>query len=171
MNGNSTMIVTEYLSPCGTLELGAIGNKLCMCDWIDNPSHESNRTNIAAIKQCVIERGVAEVIETAATQLDEYFARSRQSFDIPLAMIGSDFRKLVWHQLCTIPYGTTDSYGSLARSMQLPHHTRAIANAAGANAISIIIPCHRLIGSDGKLTGYAGGLAAKRYLIDLERSL
>ena len=94
----------------------------------------------------------------------------RTSFDLPLLFAGTDFQKRVWDLLLTIPYGKTLSYGELARQLGLPNATRAVANANGANAISIFAPCHRIIGSDGTLTGYGGGLAAKRFLLELEKN-
>ena len=104
----------------------------------------------------------------ACRQLDEYFRHERQSFDLPLFFVGTEFQKKVWQTLLTIPYGTTVSYAYLARRIGMPRAVRAVANANGANAISIFVPCHRVIGSDGSLTGYGGGLPAKKYLLELE---
>ena len=89
-------------------------------------------------------------------------------FDIPMLFAGTDFQKKVWHKLLEIPYGVTISYGELATQLGMPKAVRAVANANGANAISIIVPCHRVIGSDHSLTGYGGGLAAKKKLLELE---
>lgn len=108
------------------------------------------------------------MLEDAAKQLDEYFAGERRAFDIPLQFAGSEFQKSVWHELLKIPYGETISYGELARRIGSPKSVRAVANATGANAISIFVPCHRVIGSDRSLTGYAGGMEAKRKLLKLE---
>ena len=100
--------------------------------------------------------------------MDEYFAGKRRNFTIPLLFVGTDFQKKVWNKLLEIPYGKTVSYGELARMIDMPKAVRAVANANGANAISILAPCHRVIGSDRSLTGYGGGLAAKKLLLDLE---
>lgn len=108
------------------------------------------------------------MIEEAINQLDEYFAGSRKSFDIDLLFAGTDFQKEVWRRLLSIPYGTTVSYAEMARAVGMPRSVRAVANANSANAISIFAPCHRVIGSDHSLTGYAGGLPAKRMLLELE---
>ena len=89
-------------------------------------------------------------------------------FDIPLLLVGTDFQKKVWEQLLAIPYGETVSYGELAASLGMPSAVRAVANANGANAISIFVPCHRVTGSGQTLTGYGGGLDAKRFLLELE---
>ena len=111
---------------------------------------------------------VPDILRRTARQLDEYFRGERREFDIPLLLAGSEFQKRVWQQLPHIPYGQTASYGELAAAIGAPKSVRAVANANGANAISIILPCHRVIGSDGRLTGYGGGLRAKQYLLDLE---
>ena len=109
-----------------------------------------------------------EVLLRTVRELDEYFRGERKEFDIPLLLAGSEFQKRVWQQLRHIPYGQTVSYGELAAAIGAPKSVRAVANANGANAISIILPCHRVIGSDGSLTGYGGGTDTKRYLLELE---
>ena len=103
-------------------------------------------------------------------QLDEYFSRCRRAFDMPLLFVGTDFQKKVWERLMEIPYGQTVSYGGMAAGLGVPESVRAVANANGANAISIFAPCHRVIGSDRSLTGYGGGLEAKQFLLSLERN-
>jgi AraC family transcriptional regulator of adaptative response/methylated-DNA-[protein]-cysteine methyltransferase len=102
-------------------------------------------------------------------QLKEYFEGSRKEFSIPLVTPGTDFQQSVWNELRTIPYGTTRSYLEQSVAMGKPGSIRAVANANGMNRISIIIPCHRVIGSDGKLTGYGGGLKRKKWLLDHEK--
>ena len=102
------------------------------------------------------------------TQLAEYFAGDRQAFDLPLAASGTAFQQRVWTALREIPYGQTTSYGKIAASIGLPDAARAVGVANGQNPLPIIVPCHRVIGADGSLTGYGGGLAAKRWLLDLE---
>ena len=103
-------------------------------------------------------------------QLQEYFRRERKEFDLPLEISGTDFQKRVWNELTKIPYGETISYGELANRMGDKNLMRAVAAANGANPIPIIIPCHRVIGSDGSLTGYGGGLDVKKKLLELEGS-
>jgi methylated-DNA-[protein]-cysteine S-methyltransferase len=110
------------------------------------------------------------VLDRAADQLAEYFAGTRSAFDLALAPRGTEFQRSVWHALCAIPAGETRSYGELAHSLGRPLASRAVGAANGANPISIIVPCHRLIGSTGALTGYAGGLGTKRWLLAHERS-
>jgi methylated-DNA-[protein]-cysteine S-methyltransferase len=104
-----------------------------------------------------------------ASQLTSYFAGKLRAFDIPLAPQGTPFQQQVWRALCDIPYGTTTSYAELARRIGKPKAVRAVGLANGSNPISIIIPCHRVIGSNGSLTGYGGGLPIKKALLDLER--
>ena len=110
----------------------------------------------------------SDILNETVRQLDEYFAGTRRNFTIPLLFVGTDFQKKVWNKLLEIPYGKAVSYGELARMIDMPKAVRAVANANGANAISILAPCHRIIGSDRSLTGYGGGLAAKKLLLDLE---
>ena len=112
----------------------------------------------------------SEIIEETRRQLDEYFRHERQAFDIPLLTAGTEFQKSVWNSLMEIPYGQTITYGELATRLGKPAALRAVANANGANAISIIIPCHRVIGSNNTLTGYGGGLEAKKFLLELEQT-
>jgi len=108
------------------------------------------------------------LLNEAIQQLDEYFAGRRKEFDLPLKQKGSDFQQEVWQQLCTIPFGKTITYGQQSRILNNPLGIRAIAATNGKNHLWIIVPCHRVIGSDGSLTGYAGGLWRKRWLLDHE---
>ena len=100
----------------------------------------------------------------------EYFAKKRKEFSLPLALVGTSFQEEVWKVLQTIPYGEVRSYKEQATAVGNPKGVRAVANANGKNRISIVIPCHRVIGSDGTLTGYASGIERKQFLLDLERS-
>lgn len=163
-------IITKHFStPFGKLILGSYESKLCLCDWEYRKSRSTIDERIQKTLQSQYATGNSEIIEKTITQLEEYFRRERYEFEIPLLLIGTDFQKKVWKFLQQIPYGETWSYKQLAQAMDNPMGIRAIANANGANAISIIIPCHRIIGSDGKLVGYAGGLQAKKKLLQLEQ--
>ena len=108
------------------------------------------------------------VLSETRRQLGEYFAGERTSFDLPLRPHGSPWQRIVWDELLTIPYGETTSYGELAARLGRPSAARAVGLANGSNPIAIVIPCHRVIGADGTLTGYGGGLERKRTLLDLE---
>ncbi len=112
-----------------------------------------------------------EIIEIVKTQLHEYFSRRRTQFEVPLELHGSDFQRRVWQALRDIPYGETISYGELAKRTGVPGQARAVGAANGANPIAIIVPCHRVIGADGALVGYGGGLRRKQILLDLEGRL
>jgi methylated-DNA-[protein]-cysteine S-methyltransferase len=109
-----------------------------------------------------------EGFEEVRRQLDEYFTGGRTRFDLPLAPRGERFQHRVWQLLRQIPYGETRSYGELARELGDPSLARAVGAANGRNPLSVIVPCHRVVGADGRLTGYAGGLERKRYLLELE---
>ncbi|RYY74218.1 MAG: methylated-DNA--[protein]-cysteine S-methyltransferase [Gammaproteobacteria bacterium] len=109
-----------------------------------------------------------DLLQLTRYQLNEYLAGNRKQFDIPLLTVGTDFQKQVWNALINIPFGKTCSYLELAKTLNSEKAVRAVAAANGANAISILIPCHRVIGSNGELTGYAGGLPVKKALLKLE---
>ena len=110
------------------------------------------------------------VLAEAARQLEEYFAGERTTFDVPLDLGGTDFQRRVWACLQQIPYGETATYGELARELGSPGAARAVGLANGRNPVSILVPCHRVVGSSGKLVGYAGGLNRKQLLLELERA-
>lgn len=168
MKEKNIITIKRYESPCGILILGSYGDKLCLCDW----QMESHRNHVdRRLKRQLdaeFEVGTSAVIENAVKELDEFFAGKRREFDVPLLFVGTDFQKTVWNELLKIPYGKTVSYGEMARRIGNPRAVRALANANGANSISIFAPCHRVIGSDNSLTGYGGGLEAKRKLLTLE---
>jgi methylated-DNA-[protein]-cysteine S-methyltransferase len=111
------------------------------------------------------------LLRRATGQLNEYFAGERRSFDLPLAPSGTEFQLACWQALAEIPYGETRSYGEQARRIGRPDRARAVGAANGANPIAIILPCHRVIGADGSLTGFGGGLETKRRLLDLEAGI
>lgn len=161
-------MIRQWDSPAGEMILGSVGDSLCLSDWSLNRRRTSTDHRICKILGSRYREGTSPVIEHAVSELEEYFAGTRREFDIPLRLCGTGFQTQVWKALSHIPYGTTISYASLAKIIGCPGSTRAIANAVGANPLSIILPCHRVIGSDGSLTGYAGGLTAKRFLLSLE---
>ena len=139
-----------------------------MCGSATARHHERVRRRMSRLLDAEFIDGTSAVIEIAVTQLDEYFAGERREFDVSLIFAGTEFQKAVWNELMLIPHGRTTTYGELARRIGHPAAVRAIANAVGSNALSILVPCHRVIGADGALTGYAGGLPAKRHLLNLE---
>ena len=148
--------------------LGSFGERLCMCNWtVEKHPGRVERRLRERLGAEFAERET-EVVRAAARELDEYFAGRRRSFDVPLLFAGSDFQEKVWRGLADVLYGETVTYSELAQMLGVPKSVRAVANANGANAISIFAPCHRVIGQDGSLTGYGGGLAAKKFLLELE---
>ncbi len=175
--GLSIMIFTKnkihiqhYASPCGELLLGSLGDRLCLCNWTaeKHPGRVDKR-----LKTCLhaeYQEEPTDITQEAARQLDQYFIGERKAFDIPLILVGTDFQKRVWRQLLSVLYGETCTYGELAARLGMGKAVRAVANANGANAISIFVPCHRVIGNNNTLTGYGGGIKAKKILLELEHS-
>ena len=150
--------------------LGSYGGKLCLCNWVEEKHPGRVDKRLRTFLKAGYEEASSPVVEEAVRQLDEYFRKERTVFDVPLLFAGSDFQKRVWRLLLDIPYGQTISYGEMARRLGMPTAVRAVANANGANAISIFAPCHRVIGSNRSLTGYGGGIEAKKFLLELEKS-
>lgn len=171
MKEKNCIITRRYESPCGVLLLGSFEDKLCLCDWQVEKHRDHVDSRLKRVLKADFEEATSEVIEKAVSQLDEFFAGKRRKFDVPLLFTGTDFQKKVWNELLNISYGETISYGEMARRIGMPKAVRAVANANGANAISIFAPCHRVIGSDHSLTGYGGGLEAKRMLLELEGAI
>ncbi|MFV1977242.1 MAG: methylated-DNA--[protein]-cysteine S-methyltransferase [Candidatus Scalindua sp.] len=162
--------IQYYKTKIGELILGSFDGKLCLLDFryrkmrktVDNRIKKGLNVNFVEHDD--------EILEKAREQLDEYLNGNRKEFDIPLLTVGTDFQKSVWNALMKVPYGTTSTYLQLAKNINNDNAVRAVANANGANSISIIIPCHRIIGSDGELVGYGGGLPVKKRLLRLEQN-
>lgn len=168
MKEKNTIKIKRYKSPCGVLLLGSFGEKLCLCDWQVEKHCDRVNQRLKRILCAEFEISTSEIIEEAIEQLNEYFAGQRKEFNVPLLFVGTDFQKTVWNELLKIPFGKTISYGEMAKHIGRPQAVRAVANANGVNSISIFAPCHRVIGSDHSLTGYGGGLSAKKFLLELE---
>lgn len=168
MHRPERIIVRSFNTPFGELMLGAFGDALCSCDW----RHRRMRTSIDARLRTGLnaefEEGLSPVLDDAMRQLNAYFNGDRRAFDVPLRLVGTPFQISVWEALREIPFGSTTTYALLSDRVAVRTAIRAVAAANGANAISIIVPCHRVVGSDGSLVGYAGGLEAKRRLLQLE---
>ncbi|MCF6310519.1 MAG: methylated-DNA--[protein]-cysteine S-methyltransferase [Sulfurimonas sp.] len=151
--------------------LGTYNDKLCMLDYRHRKMRNSVDCRMKKLLNAEYIEKDNEVLKETRKQLDEYFSTKRKKFEISLLMVGTEFQKSVWKELLKIPYGQTVSYLELSKAIGNERAVRAVANANGANAIGIIIPCHRIIGSDGSLTGYAGGLPLKKKLLELENNL
>ncbi len=160
----------RYSSPCGELLLGSFADKLCLCNWTTEKHPGRIDKRLKTTLHAEYEEAQTDITIEATRQLDEYFHGGRKTFDIPLLTVGTDFQKEIWNELLAIPYGETVSYGKLSARIGKVSAVRAVANANGANAISIFIPCHRVIGSNRSLTGYGGGLDTKKFLLDLEQA-
>lgn len=156
MTANSFKSV--YDAPIGKMIIVSDGDSIIE---IDHVNHDESITS-----------NPDELCNLATKQLDEYFAGTRIEFDLPLKAIkGTDFQKAAWQALTTIPYGETISYGEQAKRMDNPKAVRAVGGANGKNPFSIVVPCHRVIGANGTLTGYTGGMSRKEWLLEFERSI
>ena len=155
---------TAYTSPLGTMTLAASAQGLCGV-WFDGQQHQPDP------QQWEINTA-HPVLQAACSQLPAYFAAQAARFSLPLDLsLGTPFQQSVWERLRAIPYGVTQSYGEIARYLGQPAASRAVGAAVGRNPLSIIVPCHRVVGSNGALTGYAGGLERKIALLQLEKAL
>lgn len=163
------IILDQFRSPFGILLLGSYGERLCLCDWAHRKMRKTIDKRVREKLGTEYLQGSSTVIAQSKVQLHEYFSGVRKDFSLPLLMSGTDFQVQVWDQLLQIPYGKTLSYTELARLVGRPDALRAVASANGANALSIFVPCHRILGANGELTGYAGGLNVKRKLLLLEQ--
>jgi AraC family transcriptional regulator of adaptative response/methylated-DNA-[protein]-cysteine methyltransferase len=164
------MIRTTIIeSPLGELLAGANDEGVCLLEFIDRKRALRESRDLIRLLNQPMEDGENIHLEELRKQLDEYFRGTRKNFDLPLVLPGTEFQREVWHELQNISYGTTRSYQEQAAAIGRPGSVRAVANANGTNRVAIVIPCHRVIGSDGRLTGYGGGLARKKWLIDHEK--
>lgn len=157
-----------YNSPCGVLFLASVDDELCLCDWYEKPCAERNRERLFRLMNAEFVATSSPVLERTRQELDEYFTGERKTFDIPLHPVGTDFQKQVWQALLEIPYGEMRTYKEIAQRVNNLKGVRAVAQAIGANGLSIIIPCHRVIGTNHSLTGFGGGIETKRLLLDWE---
>jgi len=161
--------IQYWQSPVGELILGSYGEKLCLADWRYRKQRERVDRRLQKSLEATYAKATSPVIQETIMQLKEYFSGERKDFDILLLLVGTNFQQSVWKGLMQIPYGSTASYLELAKNIGNEKAVRAVASANGANAISILVPCHRIIGSNGTLTGYAGGLDVKEKLLTLEK--
>jgi len=163
--------IQYYKSPIGEMLLGSYENKLCIADFRYRKMRESIDNRIQKGLKAEYVEELSEVITQTIQEMEEYFNLERKEFTVPLLLVGTDFQKSVWEGLMQIPYGTTASYLELSKRIGNKKAVRAVASANGANSIAILVPCHRIIGSNGDLVGYAGGLDVKRKLLEIENNL
>ncbi|MCL7989062.1 methylated-DNA--[protein]-cysteine S-methyltransferase [Sphingobacterium sp. lm-10] len=156
-------------TPLGTMVACASSQGLCLLEFTDRRMLETELKSISRLLNATIIQGHNPFFEQLEMELDEYFEGRRTEFSVPLHTPGTAFQNKVWTSLRAISYGSTKSYKAQAESIKNPESVRAVANANGMNRIAILIPCHRVIGSDGRLTGYGGGVWRKKYLLELEQ--
>lgn len=159
-----------FKTPLGELILGEYSGKFCLCDWRYRKMRQTIDDRIQEGLQTKFEDEQTDLIVEAQKQLEEYFQKQRTTFDLPLLFVGTTFQKQVWEELLNVPYGKTETYYGLSKRLNNTNAIRAVAAANGANAISIIVPCHRIVGSNGELVGYAGGVDVKQKLLRIENS-
>lgn len=144
-----------YIFPCGVFAIGQEGDSIVSVQKVPSVPCEPDRPT--------------QLTDALARQLDEYFQGERQQFDVPYTLRGTPFQNRVWTQLCRIPYGETRSYRDIAQALGNPRACRAVGMANHRNPLMILVPCHRVIGADGSLGGYAGGIETKQFLLELEQ--
>ena len=161
--------LTHIETDLGTMVAAATDKGICMFEFTDYKHLDLELKQITASFKTLLVQGENPHFDMLKEQLDEYFEGKRKSFDIPLDLVGTEFQKQVWISLLKIPYGCTITYAKQAELVGKPTAVRAVANANGKNKISIILPCHRVIGTNGSLTGYGGGIERKKKLLDFEK--
>lgn len=167
-----TLFMTRYESPLGTYTIVSSGKGIVsLASPVTTPDRlgrlEHQRVHPERSRRVKYQEG-GEYNNVMARELDAYFNGKLTRFTVPFDLRGTPFQLKVWEELCKIPYGETSTYGHIARAISRPHAPRAVGQATGSNPAAIIVPCHRVIGSDGTLTGYASGLERKQYLLNLE---
>lgn len=160
--------VAEIETPVGVMVASASDTHLLLLEFAHRKIFDAQLERVRRAINCVFEPGESPILDAVRMQLDEYFRAERREFTVPLYTPGTPFQESVWSELQRIPIGTTTTYSAVARAIGRPSAVRAVAHANGDNRVAIIIPCHRVIGADGSLTGYGGGLERKRHLLDLE---
>lgn len=165
MNSIETKVIK---TPIGELILGSFRDQLCLLDFLHRRMRSTVDRRLRNGLDAEFRSGGSDVVESAVEQLNEYLNHERTTFAIPFLTVGTEFQKSVWRELLEVKFGETASYQEIANRIGKPDAVRAVAAANGANAMSILIPCHRIIGTSGELTGYGGGLAVKKRLLNME---
>lgn len=165
----AVITMTEFSTPLGTMLAGATDRGICLLEFSDRIRLEKELADLKKLLNGVIVKGTNALLNSLKIEVDEYFAGKRKIFSVALDTPGNDFAQSVWKTLQEIPYGSTCSYKAQADRMNNPKAIRAIAATNGRNRLAIIIPCHRVIGSNGSMTGYAAGVDKKKWLLKFER--
>jgi AraC family transcriptional regulator of adaptative response/methylated-DNA-[protein]-cysteine methyltransferase len=163
-----TLWMTRFETPLGTMVAGEWRQQLCLLEFADRRALPTEIAWLEKRHNTKSAPGRTAFLDQVEAQVREYFTGARRGFDLPLLIDGTPFQQAVWRELLAIPYGETRSYGRQAEGLGRPEAVRAVASANGKNRIAVVIPCHRVVGADGSLTGYAGGLPRKQALLDLE---
>jgi AraC family transcriptional regulator of adaptative response/methylated-DNA-[protein]-cysteine methyltransferase len=170
-SASKVILINRFTTPLGPMFVCATDDGVCLLEFVDRRMLETEFRDLQRAFKAKIIAGENQHTLQAQREISEYFAGTRGYFSVALDTPGSEFQKAVWQMLQTIPVGSTASYAEQAEKIGKPQAVRAVAGANGANRVSIIIPCHRVIGKDGSLTGYGGGLARKQWLLDHERAM
>ena len=160
---------TKIETPLGEMIAGATEEGICLLEFNDRKILPAEYKDLIRLLNTTIEEGDNKHLKVLRKQLKEYFDGKRKEFTIPLVTPGTSFQQTIWKELHNIQYGSTMSYLEQSLALNQPDAIRAVANANGKNRIAIVIPCHRVVGSDGRLTGYGGGLKRKKWLLDHEK--
>ncbi len=169
LDGAAVVKVSRVATPLGPMLAGSSGDALVLLEFADRRQLGSQIQRIARRLDAVYVPDQSPVVDRAASELSEYFGGSRRTFGLSLLMLGSEFERAVWAELLEIPYGERRSYAEVARRVGRPAAVRAVGRANGLNALAVVVPCHRVVGADGRLVGYGGGLWRKERLLALEQ--
>ena len=171
LDGAAVVKVTRVVTPLGPMLAGSSGDALVLLEFADRRQLASQVKRIGRRLGAVYMPDESPVVARATSELNEYFEGRRREFGLPLLMLGTDFERSVWEALCEIPFGETRSYADVARRVGRPAAVRAVGRANGLNALAIVVPCHRVVGADGRLVGYGGGLWRKEKLLAGEQRM
>ena len=171
LDGATVVRVDRITTPLGPMLVAATDEALCLLDFVDRRALPTQVARIRNGLGAVFVPDRNEIVDRTAREVEAYFAGSLETFSVPTTTPGTDFQRAVWEALAKIPYGETRSYAQVARGIGRPSAVRAVGSANGMNALAIIVPCHRVVGADGKLVGYGGGVWRKQRLLDLETSV
>lgn len=164
----SPILSKRIQTPVGDMVLGSITDKICFLEFYLPERYKEMSGKLRKVFDAELIEGTNDVIEQAEKELQEYFAGKRKNFTVPLDLRGTEFELKIWDQLLKIPYGQVCSYSDIAKRIHNPKSVRAVGGANHSNPVAIIVPCHRVVGKNGSLTGYGGGMDKKRLLLDLE---
>lgn len=163
------ILIHRFTTPLGPMFVCATERGVCLLEFVDRRMLETEFSDLQRLLKARIMAGENRHTRQMEAEMGEYFAGTRQQFEVTLDMPGSEFQRTVWEALQAVPFGETSHYQALAKQIDKPAAVRAVAGANGANRVAIVIPCHRIIGKDGSLTGYGGGIARKAWLIAHEK--